>query len=199
MTEHKSCSFQRLRRSSTTAMPSFVARLPPTRPPNTRRGVGTACCPTCHHGHGPSTFTGAHLGHDKKGDDARRVRGLGCGGTTPWDPRLRPPPRWVFRDRGDVWRLARSIGQALESRTWPSTDRPKVERLVAFVHTVTGRKPVAFFADTLPSAAALPATKSLPARVLGVGGRLFFVRWLRVMYVGLHGGLRVVCGVTWTL
>lgn len=96
----------------------------------------------------------------------------------------RHPRRWVFRDRGDVWRLARSIGQALESRTWPSSDRANVKHLLDFVHTVTGRKPVAFFADALPSAEALPATKSLPARVLGVGGWLFFVRWLRVMYVG---------------
>lgn len=76
------------------------------------------------------------------------------------------------------------MGQALEGRTWPSSDRAKVEHVVTFVHTVTGRKPVAFFADTLPTPEALPATKNLPARLLGVGGRLFFVRWLRVMCVG---------------
>lgn len=106
-----------------------------------------------------------------------------------------PCSRWVFHDRGDVWRLARSIGQALESRTWPSRDRAKVLHLLDFVHTVTGRKPVAFFADTLPTAQAIPATKSLPARVLGVGGRLFFVRWLRVMYVTGPAGVAACCDV----
>ncbi len=46
--------------------------------------------------------------------------------------------RWVFHGRGDVWRFSRSIGQALESRTWPLRDKVKVERLLKFVGTVTG-------------------------------------------------------------
>lgn len=86
--------------------------------------------------------------------------------------------RWVFRDRGDVWRLARSCCTAMEGRTWPVADKPRVEKLRSFIHTTTGMRPRTYYAH---APATIPRSKGWLHQALATGGRLFFVRWIRTM------------------
>ena len=40
--------------------------------------------------------------------------------------------------RGDVYRLLLSLGAAIDGIAWPEADRPEVQLLQHFVHSVTG-------------------------------------------------------------
>jgi hypothetical protein len=44
----------------------------------------------------------------------------------------------VFRERGDVWRFMRSIGQAIEGRVFRKTDAMKVKLLLRVISKTTG-------------------------------------------------------------
>jgi hypothetical protein len=45
----------------------------------------------------------------------------------------------VFRERGDVWRFMRSIGQAIEGRVFRKTDAMKVKLLLRVISKTTGQ------------------------------------------------------------
>lgn len=45
----------------------------------------------------------------------------------------------VFRERGDVWRFMRSIGQATEGRVWRKGDALKVKLLLKLIAKTTGK------------------------------------------------------------
>ncbi|GAQ86945.1 Protein kinase-like superfamily protein [Klebsormidium nitens] len=86
--------------------------------------------------------------------------------------------RWVFREKGDVWRFMRSIGQACEGRVWRKQDALKVKLLLRLISKTTGYHHSVQFADSKESG---EQKKSLIEKLLSVGSRLFFFKWLNIM------------------
>jgi len=86
--------------------------------------------------------------------------------------------RLVFRERGDVWRFMRSIGQAIEGRVFRKTDAMKVKLLLRVISKTTGYHHNVHFADSKESG---EQKKNFIERLLSVGSRFFFFKWLNIM------------------